>query len=84
MVAVTLYGTRFCSFCSAAKQLLTSKGIIFDDISLDSDLELRIEIMEKSGQRTVPQIWIGKIHVGGFSELRDLEVSGKLDALLSS
>jgi len=83
MPPVVLYGTRFCSFCLAARRLLDEKGITFEDISVDTDLDLRLEIMEKSGQRTVPQIWVGSIHVGGYSDLQALETSGDLDELLS-
>lgn len=83
MPPVVLYGTRFCSFCLAARRLLDKKGITFEDISVDTDLDLRMEIMEKSGQRTVPQIWVGSTHVGGYSDLQALETSGDLDELLS-
>jgi glutaredoxin 3 len=83
MPPVVLYGTRFCSFCLAARRLLDEKGITFEDISVDTDLDLRIDIMEKSGQRTVPQIWVGSTHVGGYSDLQALENSGDLDELLS-
>jgi len=83
MPTVVLYGTRFCSFCLAARRLLDKKGITFEDISVDTDLDLRMEIMEKSGQRTVPQIWVGSTHVGGYSDLQALENSGGLDELLS-
>ena len=83
MPPVVLYGTRCCSFCLAARRLLDEKGITFEDISVDTDLDLRIEIMEKSGQRTVPQIWVGSTHVGGYSDLQALETSGDLDELLS-
>ena len=83
MPPVVLYGTRFCSFCIAARRLLDEKGITFEDISVDTDLDLRMEVMEKSGQRTVPQIWVGSTHVGGYSDLQALEISGDLDELLS-
>ena len=83
MPPVVLYGTRFCSFCLAARRLLDEKGITFEDISVDTDLDLRIDIMEKSGQRTVPQIWVGSTHIGGYSDLQALENSGDLDELLS-
>ena len=59
MPQVSLYGTRLCSFCAAARQLLNRKGVSYDDISVDQDLDLRNEVMQKSGQRTVPQIWVG-------------------------
>ena len=84
MHSVVLYGTRFCSFCLAARRLLAEKGITFEDISVDTDLELRMEIMKKSGQRTVPQIWVGGTHIGGYSDLQALEISGDLDELLST
>ena len=83
MPQVSLYGTRLCSFCAAARQLLNRKGISYDDISVDQDLALRNEVMQKSGQRTVPQIWVGDTHIGGYSELQGLEAIGELDALLS-
>ena len=83
MPPVVLYGTRFCSFCLAARRLLDEKGITFEDISVDTDLDLRMEIMEKSSQRTVPQIWVGSTHIGGYSDLQALENSGDLDELLS-
>ena len=83
MPTVVLYGTRFCSYCLAARRLVDEKGITFEDISVDTDLDLRMEILEKSGQRTVPQIWVGSTHVGGYSDLQALETSGDLDELLS-
>jgi glutaredoxin 3 len=83
MPPVVLYGNRFCYLCLAARRLLNEKGITFEDISVDNDLDLRIEIMEKSGQRTVPQIWVGSTHIGGYSDLQALENSGDLDELLS-
>jgi glutaredoxin 3 len=84
MPQVVLYGTRFCPYCTAARHLLGTHDVSFDDISVDSDMDLRREIMEKSGQRTVPQIWIGETHVGGYSELQQLETLGELDALLKN
>ncbi|MDE0746133.1 MAG: glutaredoxin 3 [Porticoccaceae bacterium] len=84
MSQVVLYGTRFCPYCTAARHLLSAKGVNYEDISVDSDMNLRREIMEKSGQRTVPQIWIGEKHVGGYSELQQIETLGQLDALLKN
>ena len=84
MPQVVLYGKRFCPYCTAARHLLSTHDVSFDDISVDSDMDLRREIMEKSGQRTVPQIWIGETHVGGYSELQQLETLGELDALLKN
>lgn len=83
MPPVVLYGTRSCSYCIAARRLLQSKGVAFQDIALDNEPLLRVEVMQRSGRRTVPQIWIGETHVGGFDDLRWLEHGGKLDYLLS-
>ena len=79
---ITLYGTTLCGFCSAARRLLDAKGVSYDYIAVDTDAKLRAEIVEKSGQRTVPQIWIGHVHVGGYSDLASLERDQKLDDLL--
>ncbi len=80
---VTLYTTRFCPYCVRAKQLLTAKGIDFQEIAVDAEPQRRREMTERSGRRTVPQIWIGERHVGGCDELYDLERRGQLDALLA-
>lgn len=79
---VTIYSTRFCPYCVAAKQLLNSKDISFEDIPVDGDAQLRRKMTELSGQRTVPQIWIGETHVGGYTDLAALERRGELDRLL--
>lgn len=79
---VTLYTTQWCPFCIRAKQLLEQKGAAYDEINVDGRPELRQEMMQKSGQYTVPQIWIGDRHVGGCDELYALERGGRLDALL--
>ncbi len=79
---VLIYSTRFCPFCLRAKSLLTSKGVEYTDIAVDRDMEKRKEMMKKSKQFTVPQIWIGDKHVGGCDELYALERKGRLDALL--
>ncbi len=81
---VQLYGTRFCGYCRAARRLLVNKGVDFQDIAVDGNPELRAEVMQRSGRRTVPQIWIGKTHVGGFDDLLQLEQNKKLDDLLSA
>lgn len=79
---VLIYTTQLCGFCRAAKQLLSSKNVEFEEIPVDGDQKLRQELTERSGQRTVPQIWIGKNHVGGFTDLAKLEQAGELDSLL--
>ncbi len=81
---VILYTTRFCPYCIRAKQLLDSKRVSYTDIAVDGRPELRSEMMQRSGRRTVPQIWIGSQHVGGFDDLAALERRGELDRLLQS
>jgi glutaredoxin 3 len=84
MKPVTIYTTRTCGYCRRAKQLLTQKGVAFDEIDVTYDDGLRDEMTLKAGGRTsVPQIWIGELHVGGCDDLYDLEYGRKLDGLLA-
>ena len=83
MADVKMYPTRFCPYCMRARMLLESKGVAFTDIAVDADPELRREMMQLSGRHTVPQIWIGDQHVGGFDDMAALDRQGKLDALLN-
>ncbi|TGD72620.1 glutaredoxin 3 [Mangrovimicrobium sediminis] len=83
MSAVTLYTTRFCPYCVRARFLLDDKQVEYTDIRVDGKPELRREMMEKSGRHTVPQIWIGDYHVGGYDDLAALERAGRLDKLLA-
>ena len=78
---IVMYTTRFCPYCIRARGLLQSKGWDYHDISVDSDQGLRSEMMQKSGRRTVPQIWIGDQHIGGCDELFRLEVGNRLEAI---
>lgn len=82
MSKVIMYTTAVCPFCVNAKQLLKSKGVAFEEIRVDREPKLRERMMAESGQRTVPQIWVGETHVGGFTDLWALDKSGKLDDLL--
>ena len=85
MPKVTIYTTRFCPYCIAAKRLLTSKKIAFDEIAVDGRSDLREEMTERAGGAyTVPQIWIGDVHVGGCDELYELENAGRLDPLFAA
>ncbi|HCP46637.1 MAG TPA: glutaredoxin 3 [Deltaproteobacteria bacterium] len=84
MDGVTLYSTRLCGFCSRAKALLLAKGVEFTEVGLDDDPEARQALMKRTGQRTVPQIFVGDVHVGGFRELATLDQRGGLDALLDT
>ena len=83
MKKITLYSTRTCGFCRAAKSLLDDKGISYKEIDISSDPELRGQMMTKAnGSRTVPQIFINDAHLGGFYDLYSLQQSGTLDKLL--
>ena len=81
---ILMYSSAVCSFCMMAERLLTAKGVAgsIEKIRVDLDPQQRIEMMQKTGRRTVPQIYIGDTYVGGFEELNALERAGKLDALL--
>lgn len=83
MTDVTIYTTRFCPFCVRAKHVLTNKGAAFKEIPVDGDNAMRRELQERSGQRTVPQIWIGEQHIGGCDELMALDRQGQLDVMLA-
>lgn len=81
---VVVYGTETCGYCGAARMLLKKKGLDFDDLLVSRDPALRREMEDKSGGgRSVPQIFIGNHHVGGYDELYALETSGELDELLN-
>jgi len=77
-----MYSTRFCPYCTRARFLLDGKGVAYEDIRVDARPDLRREMMEKSGRHTVPQIWVGERHVGGFDDLARLDRAGELDKLL--
>lgn len=80
---VLMYSTSVCPYCTMAERLLTAKGVaLIEKIRVDLEPQQRIEMMQKTGRRTVPQIYIGDTHVGGFDELSALDHAGKLDALL--
>ena len=82
---VTMYSTGVCPYCTMAERLLTAKGIAnIEKIRVDLDPAQRVAMMEKTGRRTVPQIYVGATHVGGFDDLNALERAGKLDALLQA
>jgi len=85
MARVLMYSTAVCPFCVRAEQLLTRKGVKdIQKVRVDLQPERREEMMQKTGRRTVPQIYIGETHVGGCDELYDLEHQGKLDSLLAA
>ncbi len=80
---VVIYGNASCPFCGAARMLLTKKGVDYEDVSVSDDPSALAEMHERSGRQTVPQIFIGETHVGGFDELYALDQSGELDKLLA-
>jgi glutaredoxin 3 len=83
--SIVVYTTPFCGYCSAAKRLLSSKGAEFTEVDVMMDAERRAEMIQRSsGRRTVPQIFIGERHVGGYDDLSALDSSGELDELLSA
>jgi glutaredoxin 3 len=83
MRQVTIYTTPWCGYCMAAKRLLERKGVAFDEIDVAREPERRAEMIRRArGGRTVPQIFVGDVHVGGFSDISALEQGGRLDPLL--
>lgn len=83
MPAITMYTTAVCPYCQMSKALLKQKGITeINEIRIDTDPKVRDEMMQRTGRRTVPQIYIGETHVGGFDDLNALNQAGKLDPLL--
>lgn len=84
MPEITMYATAVCPYCVNAERLLNNKGVTrITKIRVDLDPEKRAEMMQRTGRRTVPQIYIGDRHVGGCDDLYALEHAGELDALLA-
>ncbi|ABD53213.1 glutaredoxin 3 [Jannaschia sp. CCS1] len=85
MAIVTLYTSPLCGFCHAAKRMLTDKGVSYAEIDVAADPSKRQEMMSRAnGRHTVPQIFIGDAHVGGYDDMAALERTGKLDPMLSA
>ncbi|MGR9014765.1 MAG: glutaredoxin 3 [Gammaproteobacteria bacterium] len=84
MLEILIYTTNICPYCMMAKRLLDKKGLSYTEINVDAKAGLREEMMLKTNRRTVPQIYIGEYHVGGFDELHALEQQKKLDDLLTA
>jgi len=82
MPKVVMYCTDTCPFCRNAEKLLQKKGVEIEKINVDADAALWDEMEEKTGRDTVPQIFIGDKHIGGFDDLSELEMMGELDELL--
>lgn len=81
---VIVYSQPFCGYCSAAKRLLDRKGVEYTEIDVMLDPGKRAEMIERSGRQTVPQIFFGEHHIGGFDELNALDRSGGLDKALAA
>ena len=82
MPEIIIYSATLCPYCIMAKKMLEKKGVEFTEINVDSMPGLRQEMMRKSQRRSVPQIFIGEKHVGGFDDLRALDAKNELDPLL--
>jgi glutaredoxin 3 len=81
---VVMYTSAVCPYCVRAERLLDAKGVTnIEKIRVDLDPEQKIDMMQKTGRRTVPQIYVGTTHVGGFDDLYALDQAGKLDPLLN-
>lgn len=81
--AVTIYTTKICPYCVRAKALLMKKGVDFREVSVETRPDLRNWLVERSKQRTVPQIFVNGVPLGGFTDIADLDSRGELDALLA-
>jgi len=79
-----MYSSPFCGYCAAAKRLLDGKSVEYEEIDVVFDPERRREMVERSGRHTVPQLFIGEKHIGGYRELSDLDSRGELDPLLQT
>ena len=80
---VEIYTTRYCPYCHAAKRLLSRKGVEFTEIDVSGDAQRRSDMVARAnGRMTVPQIFVGSAHVGGYDDLAALEQAGRLDLLL--
>ena len=80
---VLMYTTAVCPYCQMAERLLRAKGVEIEKVRVDLEPARRMEMMEKTGRRTVPQIYVGETHVGGYDDLAALDRAGKLDPLLN-
>ena len=84
MSGIEIYTTRYCPYCHAAKRLLSRKGLEFTEIDVSGDAKRRSEMVARAhGRMTVPQIFIGSTHVGGYDDLHALDRAGRLDSLLA-
>ena len=82
MPEIIIYTSSFCPYCTMAKRLLSAKGATYTELNVDTTAGLREEMVQKTKRRTVPQIYIGEQHIGGFDDLRALDLKKGLDSLL--
>ena len=83
MLTVKIYGSATCPFTRAARRLLDTKGVAYEFYSVDNAPEVRREMEERAGRHTVPQIFIGDRHIGGFDDLAEMEADDRLDELVT-
>lgn len=79
---VVIYTTRLCPYCLLARRLLEANGVVYEEIAIDDDVSLRDEVAQRSGQRTVPQIFVDDRPIGGYSQLVTLKRTGQLNRVL--
>lgn len=84
MNPVTIYTTSYCPYCTRAKELLTRKGVEYNEINAEDEAVREAMVSKAGGRRTVPQIFIGDTHVGGYDDLYALDKAGKLEPMLSA
>ncbi len=80
---IRVYTTDYCPYCTAAKSLLAARGASFEEIDCSDDPEMRHWLVEKTGRKTVPQVFIGDVPVGGFDDLKALDKRGELERILA-
>ncbi len=83
MVDVKIYTTTYCPYCVRAKKLLEARGVPYEDVNVDGDAEQRAWLVDKTGRRTVPQIFIAGVPIGGCDDLYALDRAGELAAILA-
>ncbi|OAI03000.1 glutaredoxin [Methylomonas methanica] len=84
MPDIIIYTAKLCPYCTMAKKLFDRKGVRYTEINVDAEPGLRQQMMEKTKRRTVPQIYIGERHIGGFDDLHALDMNHELDPLLNA
>ena len=84
MAKVVIYCTKTCPYCNMAKRLLDSKGATYESIDIGGDAKLWADLEAKTGRNTVPQVFIGDQHIGGFDELSAADKRGEIDPLLNA